>query len=162
MANFHVEEIRRAFCASLRALGWRGTILRRTLMYRRDEGGNNGTSSRSYWQEGCRKTGRHCSSRPASAVSTDNGRFRAAREGIGLAFSMCHRGHAFNFVARNYILCGHYTVREKSACIRARHLVLLRFFFNFFLDPRRMPSESARSLLSLQYFTFAGAFDICL
>lgn len=29
------------------------------------------------------------------------------------AFSVCH---AFNFAARNYILCRHYTVCEKSAC----------------------------------------------
>jgi len=57
------------------------TILRRTLMYRRDEGGNNSRISRSCWQEGCRKTGRHCLSRPASAVSTDIKRFHAREEG---------------------------------------------------------------------------------
>lgn len=81
MINFHVEDIHRMFCASLSLVGFSRTILRRTLMYRRDEGGNNGRSSRSYWQEGCRKTGRHCSSRTASVVSADIKHFCAREKG---------------------------------------------------------------------------------
>ena len=37
--------------------------------------------------------------------------------GDSLAFSICHRDHVFNFAEQNYILCEHYTVCKKSACI---------------------------------------------
>lgn len=118
-------------------LGRRGTILRRTLMYRRDEGGNNGRSSRSYWQEGCRKTGRHCSSRPASAVSADIKRFRGLERRDSLAFSVCHRGHAFNFAMLGITFFAGIIPYVKNQHIFARHFVL---YPRLFQSPRLISS----------------------
>jgi len=75
--------------------------------------------------------------------------------GDSLAFSICHRDHVFNFAEQNYILCEHYTVCKKSACIYVSLCSslsisdLCTFPFNFFFDLRWMLSKYTLFLVTL-------------
>lgn len=81
-----------------------------------------------------------------------------------LAFSVCH--HVFNFAAWNYILCKHYTVCEKSACIYVSlrsSLSISESAFCLLISSLICVGchPSARHFL-LQYFTFADVRDLFL